>query len=166
MFIQCVRIIWIAYVELCVALKKGPKNITDILLWINSIKKNIGPIIHIAVMAHHAAIFWSSEPLHTFLSDLYCSSTYFCSVDTPSGGTKLHQWTKWVCSQEHHIIGLPAKISYKNMFFCCNCLLQLLELLLFYTALVSTAFCLVYLLFKAVAMLEPVLLRAKWRLLN
>jgi hypothetical protein len=41
-----------------------------------------------------------------------------------------------------------AKIIYKNVFFCCNRLLHLLEPVLFYMALVSVAFCLIYFLSK------------------
>jgi hypothetical protein len=49
-----------------------------------------------------------------------------------------------VLGQEHcHI--LPAKTNYKNVFFCHNCYLQLLEPVLFYMAPVSTPFCLAYL---------------------
>jgi hypothetical protein len=65
---------------------------------------------------------------------------------THSDGSKLRQWRVQVLGQEHHHI-LPTKCRYKNMFFSRNQLLQLLEPVLFYAALVSTAFWIMYFLF-------------------
>jgi hypothetical protein len=43
---------------LCLALKRGSKNVTDILLWLMFSKHKSPTIIHVAVMAHHTSIFW------------------------------------------------------------------------------------------------------------
>jgi hypothetical protein len=48
--------------------------------------------------------------------------------------------------EQRHV--MPAKSSYRNVFFSHNHLLQLIEPVLFDVVLVSTAFCVVYFLSK------------------
>jgi hypothetical protein len=113
--------------------EKDLRNVTDILLWIRSvlIQKNSSPTIHVAVMAHHTPNLWSlrgTSKVCLGLILLQCPLSW--ALYTQTGGTKLHRWKIWILVQKYcHI--LPAKTNDKNTIFH-NCLLQLLECVLFF----------------------------------
>jgi hypothetical protein len=128
--------------------RKGLKTVTDILLWINSVLKNIVSCIYITVITYHTPIFWSwTGTSEVFLRLVLLQHVLFCALICPlrwnqaslAKNVGFGSWTLSCTVRKKKVTKLRSSLIFT---------FQLLEPVLLNMALVSTAFCLVYFLSK------------------
>jgi hypothetical protein len=93
----------------------------------------MGPTIREAVMAHHTNLLIVKGHFKLLLRINTAPIPIVLSTDIPTQMEPSFISEKQVLGQEHRHV-LPAKTSYKNAFLYRNRILQLLESVLFYTA--------------------------------